>query len=381
LAEKLAYLEGLRGLAAFVVYLGHLFPLFIGISILSIAFGTWRTFSVCIFFVLSGYVLTTAFFSTGNGEYLVSGAVRRYIRLAVPVSVLLFLIYLVITPGLSEFRNPAAFLNMIRQVFWGTFFFGEISVVPLSNNYTGVLWTMAIEFIGSFLVFAFASLFGKLRNRYVFYAVAILVFLKTYYLAFILGMALADLYCNASREKYRIRDTAAVACVGGAGLFLGSCTFLLAGVSGLRPGMESLAAALAAPLPLNSTPPLSLGAAPVTEIISILGASLILLALLNSRWMQGFFSGRLPVFLGKISFSLYLVHMVVIYTFSEFIFRLFFSGPSVVAGLSITLVTTPVLLGVSCLMYRYVDLNGIAISKRAYTRFFVRTPPGETRQP
>jgi peptidoglycan/LPS O-acetylase OafA/YrhL len=36
----------------------------------------------------------------------------------------------------------------------------------------------------------------------------------------------------------------------------------------------------------------------------ILGAGMVIYVLLNSRWLQNFFSSPVPVFLGKISYSL-----------------------------------------------------------------------------
>nr|WP_321353438.1 acyltransferase [uncultured Methanoregula sp.] len=371
MTEKVAYLEGLRGIASFVVYLGHLFPLFIGISMISIAFGTWRSFSVCIFFVLSGFVLTSAFFSSGGQERLVSGAVRRYIRLLVPIAAVLFVIYIFICPGLNGLGNFTAFGEMIYQVFWGVFFQGQTAFTPLENNYTGTLWTMTVEFIGSFIVFAFASLFGNLRNRWIFYMVAILVFLQTYFLAFILGMALADLYTGSSRENYRIKNTLSVVCIGSIGLFFGSYTFLIAGMGNLRSNIESMATAASSALSFGYPSLFQQGIASITELLYIIGAFLLLLSLLNSQWFQTVLSAGIPVFLGKISFSLYLIHMTVIFIFSSVIFRLLFQQPSLVAGLFMTLLTTPVLLGVSYLMYRYVDQPGIALSKWVYNRYFV----------
>jgi peptidoglycan/LPS O-acetylase OafA/YrhL len=85
-------------------------------------------------------------------------------------------------------------------------------------------------------------------------------------------------------------------------------------------------------------------------------------------------SARIPVFLGKISFSLYLLHMVVILTFSDLVFQAFFGVPSPGAGIWIALITTPVLLASSYLMYLGIDRPGIRLSQWVYTRFF---SPGE----
>ncbi|WP_321505891.1 acyltransferase family protein [uncultured Methanoregula sp.] len=81
MAEKIAYLDGLRGLAAFAVFAGHFAPGFIicssyFVSILVAIFFFGRLFVVSIFFVLSGYVPTYAFFKTGNHEILVESSLE-----------------------------------------------------------------------------------------------------------------------------------------------------------------------------------------------------------------------------------------------------------------------------------------------------------------
>jgi peptidoglycan/LPS O-acetylase OafA/YrhL len=322
--------------------------------------------------VLSGYVLTTAFFRSGEVEYLVSGAVRRYIRLLVPVSFLLFVVYLFVYPGLFDLGNFSAFRDMISQAFWGVFFQGQTAFGPFDTSYTGVLWTMTVEFIGSFIVFAFASLFGKLRNRWLFYIVVTVLFLHTYFLAFILGMALADLYSGMSREKFAIKNPGLLALIFGVGMLFGTYTLPNAWWSGgLRNGLESLTSAVFSEVPAMGSGPFQLGGASTSEFIYILGAVLVLLSLVNSVHLQKILSTRIPSFLGKISFSLYLMHMIVLYTFTQFIFGLLFPQPSLIAGLFLVIVTTPVLIVCSYLVYITVDLKGMALSRWIYMRFFV----------
>jgi len=102
--DKIRYLDGLRGLAAFVVVLSHFVVVFypalytanpeevrfvsqldliIAGTPLNILYN--GNFAVCIFFILSGYVLTYKFFRDKNPEALASGAFRRYFRLLFPV--------------------------------------------------------------------------------------------------------------------------------------------------------------------------------------------------------------------------------------------------------------------------------------------------------
>ncbi|WP_321505890.1 hypothetical protein [uncultured Methanoregula sp.] len=107
------------------------------------------------------------------------------------------------------------------------------------------------------------------------------------------------------------------------------------------------------------------------DFLYIIGAVLILVVLLNSLWLEKLLSTRVPVFLGKISFSLYLIHMVVINTFSYFILRVVFDYQlRLLTGICVFLLTIPLLFLASYLMYRFVDMPGIAFAKYVYSRFF-----------
>jgi len=375
LAEKIAYLDGLRGLAAFAVFIGHFLPSFIicssfFISVLMAVFFFGRLFAVSIFFVLSGYVLTYTFFKTGNHEILASGAVRRYIRLLVPIAFLFLIICIFVYPGFLGLADPDKIKNILSQAFWGVFVQGKYAFVPWQDSYTGVLWTMAIEFIGSFVIFSFAALFGKLRNRWVFYIAAITLFIHTYYLAFILGMMLADIYNSKPEGKMHIENRGILFLLFFLGMLLGTYPSIPFGMD-LYAGVGSAGSLILDSLPFAATSPFSLGIASSMEFLYIIGAFLTLIVLLNSRYLEMLLSTRIPVFLGKISFSLYLIHMVVINIFSFFILGVVFDYQlTLLAGISIFFMTTVVLFTVSYIMYRFVDLQGIILAKYVYTRFF-----------
>ena len=381
MAEKIEYFEGLRGIAAFSVYVGHFCPLFIVsisflVTLVSALFFFGRTFCVCIFFVLSGYVLTNAFFRTKENEFLVSGAVRRYIRLLIPVSFLLLIIFLFVYPGLKGSWNPTEIVNAFSLMFWGVFVEGQYTIAPASfGSYTAVLWTMTIEFIGSFIVFSFAALFGKLQNRWFFYIVSFVMFLHTFYLAFILGMSLADLNSNVSSGNFlKIQNRFVVILIFVLGLFIGSYPAIpvfgpaYTGTVGITDFIFYISQDLD---PFGS---LTTGSLSSLGFIYILGAGLIMVALINSRVLQRLLSGRVPVFLGKISFSLYLIHMLIINTFSYFVLdKIFGYNLTFVSGVCVFLLTTTVLFCTSYLMYLWIDRPGTAFSKWVYIRFFQKS--------
>jgi len=371
MAGRVEYLEGLRGITAFTVFLGHFFPLYIRIALLMSFAYILRDFSVCIFFVLSGYVLTFTFFSTANQEILVSGAVRRYFRLLIPILFLLVVTYVLIFPGLGNLFDLPALYAMISQGLWGVFLQGQSAYLPNVRDYTGALWTITIEFIGSFIVFSFAALFGQLRNRWVFYLVALFLFLNTYYLAFILGMILADMSANKSGQIIRIKNPWILIAAFASVAILGIYPLDLTGL-GISSGISALTKVVTTTGPFVDTLLFQCGGnISVENFIHILAAFLLLMLLLNSDWLKAMLSHRIPVFLGKISFSLYLIHMIIIFTFSTYVMTALFNGPvNVINGTIILFLTIPVLLGVSYLMYRYVDQPGIILAKKIYDRFF-----------
>jgi peptidoglycan/LPS O-acetylase OafA/YrhL len=254
MTDKITYLDGLRGIAAvnvmimhfFIVlvpamiygnqtpsHLGNLELIFSGTPLGLIGAGN---FSVCIFFVLSGYVLTQKYFITKDNRVVISGALRRYIRLSIPVLTAIILSFLLSSAGLFNYyaetvtisanSNSANFwinywtftpniVDAVKQAMWGSFFVGG------DIYYDPVLWTMTMEFYGSMLVFAMALLFGSRRNRWTFYLAAAVIFFNSYYLAFIIGMALADMFSNKT-SVFKASNKIILSIILFAGLFLGS---------------------------------------------------------------------------------------------------------------------------------------------------------------
>jgi len=274
-------------------------------------------------------------------------------------------------PGPGNLCDLSALPAMISQGFWGVFLQGQSAYVPNVQDYTGVLWTITIEFIGSFLVFSFAALFGQLRNRWVFYLVALFLFLNTYYLAFILGMILADLSANKSRYASGIKNPWILATAVVIVSILGIYPLDLSG-TGMYSGLSALTTAVTTTGPFADTILFQYGGnISVENFIHIIAAFVLLMVLLNSEWLKSALSHYISVFLGKISFSLYLIHMIVIFTFSSYVMAALFDGPvNAINGTIMLFLTIPVLLGVSYLMYRYVDQPGIILAKKMYDRFF-----------
>ena len=380
--RKIDYLNGLRGVAAFQVVFHHFILAFYPALFFG---GTWTNhlpegtedavsksvftvlwdgnFAVCIFFILSGFVLSHKFFLKKEQEIVTASAVKRYFRLALPVafSILVAFVFM----KLSLFYNQQAgvtagsgwlssfwtfrpdFQESLRQAFYGTFFLDTF-------DYNIVLWTIAHEFMGSFLIYAFLAIVGKSRNRHFAYAALIIVFWQTYYLAFILGLILSDTIAHERMlirkyDKTRLIRTAMLLL----GLFLGSFP---AG----RDPQGTVYAFMAFP---SLTDPRTL--------YHTLGAFFIMIVLLESRKMQKFFSYRYFLFLGEISFAMYLLHFIILGSFTSFVFlRLEPVMPyQYAAGLSFA-ASLPIIFLASYVVYKYVDRNAVKFSHYVYEKFF-----------
>lgn len=93
--------------------------------------------------------------------------------------------------------------------------------------------------------------------------------------------------------------------------------------------------------------------------------------LLNSQRMQKAFSSTVPVFLGKISYSLYLVHFLVISSFTCALFlALYPELPYGAAVLTSCILSLLLIVPLSYIFYKYVDTTGVKLSKSFYNRLF-----------
>lgn len=371
------YLDGLRGLAAIIVMLYHYFLSFypalfskqlqhshtsqnteavISNSIFSFVFN--GNFAVCLFFVLSGYVLSIKFFFKKSNESPISGILKRYIRLVIPIVISILFSYLIILfSGYSNIQTAQhtfsnfwlsnlwkispSFIDALKEGFVDSVFYGG------SIEYNPVVWTMNLEFMGSILVFSFLALFGRVKNRFIIYLILVVFFFNTYFLAFILGIALCDYRSSKYYKSIPIYFTIVLLLIS---LYLASFELL------------------------SSNKKQNL-------LFYILGSTLMIFALIHETRFQDLFSNKLFTFFGKISFSFYLLHVIVLGSFTCFIFRLFYVSYEFnyhISSIVSFLLSLGLLLISSFYYYKYVDLKAISISEKIYERFFEIKPSSES---
>jgi len=384
--SKVAYLDGIRGIAAFLVVLHHFLLAFYpahytfdmnasnmngwdvryGQSLLSVFSN--GNFCVCIFFVLSGFVLSRKYFQTNDFEVIVSGVYRRYLRLYIPVAFIIILSFLMMEAGLffttaaskithsewwlgGQWVFPDAGDKLIESLKVGTMFQGN-------NTFDTSLWTMTVEFSGSLFVFAFLAFTHKTRHRFISLLLVGLYCKWTESVilsAFMFGISLNYLEQYAKGFNKKVATSLAVILLM-MSLVLGS--FSINGNAGTF---------------FDHKPKSFLQYGVWFHVV---GAYFMVVAFVISVPFQKLVSLRLFRFLGYISFAMYLLHPLIIGSFSSYVFlqlhdRLGFNHTVAV----VFLLTVALCFILSWLIAKYIDEPGIRFSKYVYNRWFKKVEP------
>lgn len=378
---KVGYLEGLRGIAALVVVNEHLlkflFPLaFSDVAMRHSEYGLMEELSfppfnmlhngamaVCLFFVLSGYVLSHGFFKQPKSgpAVLIAKAVGRYVRLALPVAGSLLLVWLLMQAGLLFFNdmvsltgskeinpyiNTPGLLDLLKQSF-GTALFRD------NAAYNPPLWTMSVEMIGSLAIFLLQALFATFHHhrwawwiRMAVYAGLIALIFPTLYTGFILGMMLCDAMANKKAHEYLARYARYWAPVA-----------LLIGLVLLGYMIRGL---YTNPYRLMTIREFS----PYHEYLyNTWGAFFLLAGIAYCRPVAGFLEKPLFAMLGKLSFPLYLTHYTVMCSLTAGLYLILpIDGHTLKAGIAI-LASLPVMLLIACLFQSIVNQPAIKLSR------------------
>lgn len=387
--NKLKYVDGLRGAGALLVYFCHfVFTFYYAASSLNpnqantrnaveVALGKTPVnllfngnFAVRLFFIISGYVLCLSYFRTYDKKKLREGQVKRYFRLVVPILFTNIVIYLMMRLGFyhnvetAQITKSMGWLNlfndmtpnfvaMLKESLFGAFLFG-------SNVYNGVLWTIPVLFIGAVLIYAIAGVLGRWKYRYTVYAVMVVLLLlgdrniTIDYIAMLSGYFLCDFMQTQGKWVVKIRKAKAlIGLVFLIGLYLASYPS--------QPGDNGAA--------LHNTI-YGILKVPMVVPYHFVGAFCIVFAVLNGSYLQKFFSLRMFTYLGKVSFSLYLIHFPLIATFSCWFFLQFYQTINYhLLVLVDFLGTTVLVLLVSTFMNRYIEGAGKKVEEFVVQRF------------
>lgn len=370
---RIFYLDGLRGLAAFMVLLAHLmisvypavvtflpremhapFEVTVGLSPFAVL---WTgNFGVCIFFVLSGYVLSD--FCQRTTLSFPAQLARRYCRLAFPMLLTSTLAWALLHAGL--YNNLIVSKEITHSGWLGAWYNFDPQVLKMLREslvnafvrahakYNCNLWSMHYELIGSAYVFA---LFTLLKNRYL-RSLALTWFMAVnyqgYYLLFAWGVLLYDFQPEINLGLQRLLPFKALRRIY---VLVGLLMALyLGGVPDVQPGM---------------TAPWHAWLSKTLSVLQwhMLGSMLLVMLLLQSIVMQKALGSSLGRFLGKISFVLYLIQVPIICTVTAWTLYFTRGLPYYQMALIASLTTIVVVVFLSNLLYRYVDQYATGASR------------------
>jgi peptidoglycan/LPS O-acetylase OafA/YrhL len=379
---RYVYMDGLRGIAAVGVLMSHLFNhfftafsnpeegsvagLWVGSTPLSAFYN--GQFSVYIFFVLSGFVLSAS--ASHSRLSLPSTLVRRYLRLTVPVAGITLLFLIAARAGLffnglvvESAPHAAAlypldykptFLEWIEKSIYGTYLTGDYLL-------DGVVWTMKVEIWGSLLVFAVWRFLRVEWQRMLLCAAG--YFAVTFLLdkhsslqglqLFPVGILIYDLSLYHPLKRLRPRNAVAL---GGVVLLIGVMCGAWRAKDPAIPGIEVIVEHVLEPVFGNIS----------RYQVAQVGSILVVAALAMTTQLHRPMSGRLSAYLGAISFPLYLVHQLVIVSAGCLLFAWTYERYGVEAARWVTIpVTLALALGAATLLTVLIERPSVRLSRRA----------------
>jgi len=330
--SRVAYLDGLRGWAALLVVFHHGiialdFAVYTGTPADSRApwdiwvsgtpfliFASGGSLAVCLFFVLSGFVLAHVY--SRSRQTWPALAVRRYVRLGVPVLAGCLFSWMLLALGLMR-TEPAA---SITHSSWlaGQFHQRPDLIVAIAEpleallgfplhfatSYDSSLWTMGIEASGSLVLLTVCIVLRRTGRHAERLAGFTFGLMALFCVGSYLGLFGIGAVLRLSRPERILAMIAArrwrVATVLGAGLIFSTLPY-----SAVRWPIYNRMADLVS-LFVWHTPfwPHSR-----ESFWHGIGAALIFLVVLSSSPMQSFLSQPISRFLGRVSFPLYILHV------------------------------------------------------------------------
>jgi peptidoglycan/LPS O-acetylase OafA/YrhL len=392
---RLAHLEGLRGIASLQVvalhYLSALLPgvVFIGSGA---ALTGWRAAlaspplsflfdgsgAVCLFFLLSGAVLSLSFGRQPHA--MVSNALRRVIRLGIPAAAALALSFVALAAmphahrQAARLTGSAAFLGAnMNSPLTARFLAQEIALDSMVAGYSDLtpfrvlwrwprpiqrsldppVWTLHVEFYGSLLIMFLVWVRSISRVAHAAMTLgALWLLISNPLVLFVVGHLAAPLLQSSRWRAVSGRPAAGIA-----GIFL-----VVAGI------VLSVGAPLHAMAPIqafiNREATFRRFNAYGYTLQHMSGETLIFAGVLASALLQRALGARLLRSLGRLSFSIYLLHFPILFTFvSAAIIRLPSTmstalrlGLAVMIGLGLTVI-------LSILFERWVDRPATALSR------------------
>jgi len=262
---------------------------------------------VAVFFVLSGFILSLPFANDRRISRILVSLLKRWPRLAMLTTIACLFAWGLIWLSAHEYRHAAhvigsgwmathgnapiaghtlSWLAALREGFFSAFLTGDV-------HFDSPLWTMRIELFGSFAIFLaapvlFAVQSWPLRLALIFVVMLLCggVYPVTYLSDFLIGTIVAMLYAEGRMPVFSNWQAAVLGLVA---IYLFSFTYeqkLL------------IHAPIKAVMPSGDT----------SHFVWDAGAVLMILLLLGNPYLRRVFSKTWAVWLGLLSFPIYLLH-------------------------------------------------------------------------
>lgn len=368
--NRIQWMDGLKGIACILIFVHHFLLVFYpaihyggaAVSYLDgydIAFSQSPlsvvvngNFMVALFCVISGVVISMQIMGMSDKDKLAEVVLKRYFRLMFPLFLVGLLVYLFLrlnfftnieTAALTQspwasvlYQEPITFVQFLESVFINIWFYGD-------NTLSTAFWMLSSLFFGTFLSIILSVISWKFKKKawiiYVFVLIC-LFNVSDLKLAFVFGTLLAWAYINVPKIFNQFVGWIALII----GLFLG----------GYPSGV----------IPTNIYRFLS--RLSYTDL-HIIGAFFTLYGIWSCKILQKILSLRIFQWLGEISYSVYLIHIPLLFTVSTSIFLLTNKAigylSSVVLSFGISLI---LLIIISFIYHRYVEKSCTLLQKKLF---------------
>jgi|GEM_PF-927853 len=368
---RLQYLDSARGFAALSVMIHHFivtFELTAGLSDRAInptGFFYYGQAAVLFFFIHSGFILS---YSLSNRVQITKSS--AYIRFIVervfriyPLFIFVVLLSYALKQAFFPLSNPIYTTTHLR-IYWVSkidliALVKELTLLPsINNGSTRMLvpqeWTAAIEIAVGLLIPLLLYFLKKIKRSWLYWLVVLFVIKILKFNTFLFDFALGVFLFYHMEEIKKIWRKAAVPIkwlLPGAAVLCFTCFFQFASLFNtdrvfIKPGVD--------------------------HAIVSLGCSLFFCLLISSTVLQRILAHPWLIHMGRICYSLYLVHMMILILFSDYAVRLLrqVSGlPVSICILLFFIFYLTLVFTISLLTYRFVEkplnLLGKRLAKKA----------------
>lgn len=361
--KRIEWLDGIKGIAAMGVFthhflLGFLQSTYSGNNVSAhvsaqLEYGFAQSplsvvvngnFLVCVFCLISAIVMSLQTMRLKDKSTLVDILLKRYFKLMIPVFFVCLIIYIMIN---THMFGHVDYAKTVLDSTWLANYYTESSV-PLNKVFSSALyeiwlrgdttfssafWMLNILFIGSYISICLSCIYwkGGKKSIWVSGVMAWMLWCVSYkyYAIFALGTLMAGIYKEYVVKKNKIEKSVGIfMCL--LGLFLGGFPtgVVATNVYMYLPGQNLLG----------------------YDGIHIIGAVFVIggIYLCGSiYWLET----KLPQFLGRISYWIYLVHFPIIFSVSVQCFKGIYSmSTNYLTALVVTYIMTVVTILLSCLI-------------------------------